>query len=130
DPNTKTASITLETVFVDYVEEGDLRVVLYVIEDSVTGFGSGYNQQNAYNNQVGHPYYGKGNPIFGFVHRHVLRDVYSKNDVWGAELTWPVTLNSPTLTSYNIPISSAWNSKQIKFVAYVAYHTPENLAKR
>jgi hypothetical protein len=39
------ASVTAS--FVDYAIPGDLRLNLFIIEDKVTGTGSGYNQINA-----------------------------------------------------------------------------------
>ena len=60
---TRAVSVTVAANFVDYTLPGNLNMTLSLLEDSVTGTGSGYNQSNAYNNQAGHQYAGKGNPI-------------------------------------------------------------------
>jgi hypothetical protein len=53
----------------------DLRVNAYLVEDEVTGTGLGYDQLNGYNNTTGHPLFGLGDPIVGYVHNWVLRDM-------------------------------------------------------
>lgn len=115
--------VTVDVNFVDYaVEAQNLRVSLFVVEDSVTGVGSGYNQVNFYNTQAGHPYFGTGNPIVGYVHRHVVRDVPS--GTWGdaTYFTSSPTLNSNYSKTYNLTLASNWKSKDISFIAFVNYY--------
>ncbi len=54
---------------------GDIRLVAYLVEDSVTGTGSGFDQMNAYNNSIGSPFYNMGNPIVNYHHNRVVRAV-------------------------------------------------------
>jgi hypothetical protein len=54
---------------------GDLRLNCWVVEDSVTGSGSDYDQANYLNSDSGHPFFGAGNPIIGFEHNRVLRSM-------------------------------------------------------
>ncbi len=117
--------LTVDVNFVDYpIDPQNLRVSVFIIEDSVTGTGSGYNQVNAYNTTVGHPYFGAGNPIVGFVHRHVLRAVPS--GTWGdaTYFTSTPSLNSTYSKTYNLTLSSNWKQKDISFVAFVNYYNP------
>ena len=60
---------------------GDYRFNLYVVEDSVTGAGSGYDQVSYYDDDPSSPFYGLGNPIVGYVHRHVARAILPNS--WG-----------------------------------------------
>ncbi len=53
----------------------DLRVNAYIVENGVTGTGLGYDQLNGNNTTQGHPLQGLGNPIVGYVHNWVLRDM-------------------------------------------------------
>ena len=110
--------------FVDYAVPGDIRVTLFVVEDSVTGTGSGYNQVNFYNTQTGHPYFGAGNPIVGFVHRHVLRDVYPTNDAWGDGSIIPTSplLNTNYVKNNTFTLSTAWKAQDVSLVAFVSYY--------
>lgn len=69
---TREVTATVEAHFRDFAA-GDLRLVLMVVEDSVVGSGTGYNQVNYLNTQAGHPWQGAGDPIVGYVHDHTLR---------------------------------------------------------
>jgi hypothetical protein len=124
NPTTKIASVDLTANFVDYVLPGDLRMTLFVVEDSVTGTGSGYDQVNYYNTVAGHPYAGAGNPIIGYVHKHVLRDVYPTTDAWGETGIIPTTpaVNNNYTKNYTFGLSSAWKEKDISLVGFVSYY--------
>lgn len=120
---TKQASVNVNSTFVDSVDTGDLRVSLFIVEDSVTGTGPGYNQVNAFNAVTGHPYAGAGNPIVGFVHRHVLRDVYPANDAWGDNTIIPTSpvLNTTYTANYTFTLNNAWKEKDMYVVGFVSY---------
>lgn len=62
----RTLDIALQTTFTDY-GAGDFRMVPMVLEDGVTGTGSGYDQVNFSDE------YGGVSPIVGYVHDNVLR---------------------------------------------------------
>jgi hypothetical protein len=104
---------------------GDYRISMYVAEDSVIGTGSGYDQENLYNTSPpGNPFYGMGNPIIGYAHRHVLR----------AALPTPlgqagVIPSSPTagqdystLFNYTLPVSI--NENKVSLIAFVYRNWP------
>ncbi len=131
NPSTRMTTVNIDADFVDYAVPGDLRLTLFVVEDSVTGVGSGYNQVNAYNNSAGHPYAGAGNPIVGFVHKHVLRDVYPTNNAWGAPsiIATNPGPNSNYNTSYTFAMNSAWKAQDISLVGFVSYFNA-NTAQR
>ncbi len=115
------ASVTAS--FVDYAIPGDLRLNLFIIEDHVTGTGSGYNQVNGYNTVTGHTYFGAGNPIVGYDHRHVMRAAPSTD--WGTAgiisgAPQPSDVFSNTYSS--ISINNAWDENEIHLVAFVSYY--------
>ena len=72
DTSTSIVNITLTSTFTDFLT-GDVRMIPMVVEDNVTGSGSGYDQVNYYNNDASHHFYNAGNPIVGYVHKRVLR---------------------------------------------------------
>ncbi len=116
------ATVTVSSSFVDYPLPGNINVSIAVVEDSVTGSGSGYNQVNYYNTISGHPYFGAGNPIVGFVHRHVLRDI--QPSTWGDNTVIPgnnIALNTAYSKTFNVPLSTAWDLSKISLVAMVNY---------
>lgn len=123
-PGASTASVTVTSSFVDYPLPGNLNVSLVVVEDSVTGTGAGYNQVNAYHTQAGHPYFGAGNPIVGYVHRHVMRDILPST--WGDATVIPSTiaLNTPYSQTFTVSIPNTWDYEQLSVVAMVNYAGP------
>lgn len=104
---------------------GDYRTNLYIVEDSVTGTGSQYDQKNFYDNQSTHPYFGKGNPIVGFNHMNVVRDIM--DGVYGtAAFTNPSTNTTASNTyTYTVPVS--YNIDQIRLVATVSKYNSSNI---
>ncbi len=123
---TRQAIVTLTANYVDYALPADYRMGLYVVEDSVIGpignrGNNGWNQVNFYNTQAGHPYYQKGNPILGYAHRHVVRDVMPVGNPWGEAGVIPSApvLNGSYSTTYTFQINSAWDLDRLSFVAYV-----------
>jgi hypothetical protein len=74
DTTTREIKAVLRSDF--YTElSGDYRMSVAVVEDSVSApNNSDYDQVNYSNTSQGHPYQGAGDPIVGFVHRHVMRE--------------------------------------------------------
>lgn len=71
-------------VVVDFIMDfsGDLRLNCFILEDSVTGTGSGFDQVNYYDTRTDIPeLQGIGNPIVGFKHNHVVREMLG--GAWG-----------------------------------------------
>lgn len=118
DSVTRVYTTTIEADFKGPVT-GDLRMNLFVVEDSVTGTGSDFNQVNYYNTVAGHPYYGAGNPIVGFAHHHVVRAMLG--GAWGTPGIMPANIPSDTKYTYTytdtLPVEQ--NENRIKLVAIV-----------
>ncbi len=75
-------------VVADFVldTQGDYRFNCYVIEDSLSGTGSQWNQRNFFNLSASDPYMelqGAGDPIPGYIHNHVVRKMTGGS--WGQE---------------------------------------------
>ena len=71
------------TVTADADATGDFGINLYVMEDGVTGSGSGYDQHNYLSGNAeykGHPYYDLPSTITGYVHDNVMRYMLSGYD--------------------------------------------------
>lgn len=132
DPTTRLVTLDATSSFVDYVLPGDIRVTLMVIEDHVRGVGSGYDQVNYYNTVAGHPYFGAGNPITNYDHRHVLRDVYPTTDAWGDNSIIPSNpaLNTPYTKSHSFTLDAAWDADSVSFACFVSYYDPNEVGAR
>lgn len=118
DPSNKRLTIELSATFFA-AASGDYRVNAYIVEDSVTGTGSGYNQANYYNTTAGHPLQGLGNPIIGYNHRNVLRAMLG--GPWGSTGVIPNSINKYDVFNkqytYNIPASV--NPNRLKVIVLV-----------
>ncbi|MFT7613979.1 MAG: hypothetical protein ACI9J3_002960 [Parvicellaceae bacterium] len=126
--NTTSRELTIDVTadFVDFAS-GDIRFVAMVVEDGVTGTGSGYDQVNYYSSAgsasggTSHPHYGDADPIVGYIHDHVLRALpggaYGNAGVISATVS-PGANVSESFT-YTVPATiDASNMKVIGFVAY------------
>ena len=124
--NASTRELTVE-VKADWVgaASGDFRLNAWVLEDSVTGSGSGYDQVNYYNTTSGHTYFGAGNPIVGFVHNHTVRAMLG--GPWGQTGTIPGTVgdgDSQTYT-FSFTLPATMDENNIKLVGMVQEHNAD-----
>lgn len=127
---TRSLTVELEAKFFEK-HDGDKRFVLIIVEDSVTGSGTGYDQVNAYNTQQGSKWYQKGNPMKNFYHRHVVRKAVG--DIFGAAGSLPKLVQSGDVKTYTFStkIDNAWKPEKIHLVAMVAeYNTDPQVARR
>lgn len=123
DSVTRILNCTVDASFITSPATGDLRLNLFLYEDSVVGFGNGYDQTNYFNSTPGHPFYNAGDPIVGYVHHHVMRKVPS--GTWGMAgiiPAIPAAGSSYSHTFNNISISSLWKDNDIYVVAFVSYY--------
>ena len=116
-------------VNLDYVDNsaGDARIVLMIVEDSLSGTGSGWDQANNYDNIPGHPYYLAGSPIIGFIHKHVLRD-YAEGGCFGVDNVIPHFVSSGTnyQHTFNYTLPTDYDANQITLVAAVVKYADGN----
>lgn len=115
-----TASISAEF---DQSVANEVRFNVYVIEDEVTGSGTGWDQANYYNNTAGHPYYQKGNPVKNYKHMAVVRATLG--GPWGAEnsIPQPITAGTKAKYAFTIKKGASWNIDKIRLIGLVANYT-------
>lgn len=118
---TRSITATLSARFVDAVASGDIRMTLYVVEDSVTGNGLGYNQANAEDNNPASPYYKKGSTIPGYIHRYVLRAVPS--GVRGTAGVIPVEPAPGVMYehTYHYTLPQRFDERRVSLVGFISY---------
>jgi len=131
-PGVRKLDISVTANFVDYPYPGDLRINAFIIEDSVTGKGSGYDQTNYYSKDApggpasssSHPFYNLPYKIQGFIHRHVIRAVPST--VWGTAGVIPAKpiLNHDYTQTYSYTVPSTVKSGDLSVIAFVSYFDP------
>ena len=116
--STRRVTFDLEARFLKDVT-GEVRVNVMVIEDSVVGTGSAYDQVNAFNTTSGHPFFGKGSPVKNYPHRHVVR--LFQDGSWGASGAVPNNPKAGAIykKSYSISMNASWVPSRISLVGTV-----------
>jgi hypothetical protein len=121
EPSTRLVRATVSAEFFGPAS-GDLRMNCWIVEDGVTGVGSGYDQVNFYDTQAGHPFYGAGNPIIGFEHDRTLRAMLG--GTWGSTATIPplVADGEVYTTAYAFILPPDFDETRISLVGMVAQY--------
>lgn len=126
NPSTRQISATVTANFLLAVPNGDYRISLFLVEDSVIGSGTGYDQK-CYDATFANTHYpGQYNSstsyISGYPHRHVLRAALTPT--WGASSVIPnspaLSTNYSTTVSYTVPAN--YDDSKISLVAFVAHY--------
>jgi Outer membrane protein Omp28/Secretion system C-terminal sorting domain len=126
NPGTRSLMVHLEgTILWDL--GWDLRLNAYIVEDSVVGMGLGYDQLNGNNNTSGHPLQGLGDPIVGYVHNWVLRDMLGGHH--GApHIPSPVAAGTPYSYDFMTTLDGAWRDQKVSVVLVLQrYDADKNL---
>jgi hypothetical protein len=129
--NVSTREVTLSAnAFFTGPVTGDMRFVVWVTEDNINQTGTGYNQTNYYNTTSGHPYYGAGDPIVGFNHRHVLR--LMPEGAWGVAGIIPTSVNYGTSVdrSFSFTLPGSVDENEVHIVVGVAKFDGSGLTQR
>jgi hypothetical protein len=126
---TRVIDATVTADFVDYAA-GDIRINLFVVEDNVVGSGSGYDQSNyidGHQDFTTHPLYNAGNPILGYVHRHVLRAVPSGVPGTSGVIPAVVSPGGQYSQAYSYTLPSTYDETEIELVAFLSYYNASDV---
>ena len=121
DSETDSLKIILTVEMLETVS-GNLKFNAYILEDSVTGTGSGWDQANFLKDRAGwefSPYYNLPNPVTNYYHRNVVRDLLG--GAWGVsgEFANPAETGTVYTHEFSAKLNSAWNKEKIQIVAFV-----------
>ena len=122
DPTTRVLDISFTADFVG-AATGDIRFVPMIVEDSVIGTGSGYNQVNYLNTQSGHHFYGAGDPIIGYPHKRVLRALPSGTFGNAGIIPSQVAVGATYTENFQYTIPAGYDESQITVVGGLAYYS-------
>jgi thiol-disulfide isomerase/thioredoxin len=128
DPVTRQFRITVEGQFYAPITD-DFRFNVYLVENNVTGTGPGYDQSNYMNDQQGTPFYNLGNPIVGYVHKHVLRAMLGGS--WGTAQSIPSSVQPGTVyrRTYTYTVPGDWKANDINVVASIMRFNQDRLKR-
>lgn len=110
--------ISIDVEYLQSVSAGTYLTV-YLVEDKVSGTGTGYDQKNATNTTTGHAYFGKGDPIKNYEHRHVLREYVTS--LSGNGLGSGLSKGTKKKYSESITLSKDYDQEKVSVVAFVSY---------
>lgn len=120
---TRQLSIRVYTTFLEEVNNyQDLRLNLYITEDSIRSSDTGYSQTNFFNTASGYFYTGAGNPMVNYPHRHVLRAALG--NVWGTassinSLPQNIVAGTSFEHTYTYTLSETWDIDKINIIGLV-----------
>ena len=128
DRDTRTVNIQ---VMANITEAMDcpLTFNVYIVEDNVTGTGSGYDQKNYISGRAGfqdNPYYAQPSTLYGYHHMKVVRKMIG--GAWGVpgdlpEIVQPGEFYTCELES---EIDEAWNIDELSFVGMMQADAEDN----
>lgn len=128
DANSRSLSIDVQGMVLSPLS-GEIRVNAYIVESPVVGQGLGYDQLNGYDNTTGHPLAGMGNPIIGYQHKWVLRDMLG--GPWGMAGVIPNSPGANTSFSHNFSttLSNDWDDSNTSIVVLVQHFDSDDEAR-
>ncbi len=120
---TRTIDVDVKSNFVDFPLPGAISMSLMIVEDSVTG-GAAYNQRNFYDQRAGHPFAGLGDPLVGYVHKSVLRQILPSTYGDATVIPSSLALFTDYQRNFNLSLDNSYDEGQVYLVAVIAYRGP------
>lgn len=80
EAHTRKLTVRLKADFVQNMS-GQFRFNVYMVENEMSGTGTGWDQVSYFNNDPNSTFYQMGNPIPNYIHKYVFRDAFSY--AWG-----------------------------------------------
>jgi thiol-disulfide isomerase/thioredoxin len=123
-------NIIVTADFLDFAG-GDLRFVAMLVENGVTGSGSGYDQVNYYSSSgsaaggASHPHYGDPDPIVGYVHDHVLRALPGGAFGNAGVIASPVSPGTNVSETFTMTVPSNIDENNMSVIGFVAYYSTD-----
>ena len=102
----------------------DVRTNVYVVESPVADTGLGYDQLNGYNNSPGNPLYQLGDPIVGYVHHWVLRDMLGGHHGLQS-LARPLPGGQAFQTQFSTVLDANWDENNVYVILIVQKHNAD-----
>ncbi len=103
----------------------DYRITAMIVEDLVTG----EPQDSYFNNTVGHPLFGLGDPIWNYKHRNVVRHIF--DDAWGTPDVLPSEpkAGDEAVHHYQFQIPDDHKIENISIVCSITKYNPDDLTE-
>ena len=121
EPATRSWKIDVVADFV-FDMTASYRMNCYILEDSLYGTGSSWDQRNFFNGSAADPYLslqGAGDPIPGYKHHHVVRRMLGGS--WGASGIIPSTIKKGDRFVYSqtIKADAKWKMENVHIIGLI-----------
>jgi hypothetical protein len=131
DPSTRDWKIDVVSDFV-FDMTGNYRINCYILEDSLFGTGSSWDQRNFFNGGASDPFMslqGAGDPIPGYKHHHVVRKMLGGS--WGAAGIIPATVKKGEryVYSQSFKADAKWKMENVHIVGIVQQWDTDKLKR-
>jgi hypothetical protein len=126
--STRAMSVMVSARFTAQPSPGDVRLNVYVVEDSVVGSGYGYDQLNYYNKTTSSPYFGKGDHVVGYAHRNVLLAALSGAGGTSGVIPAQPAIGTAYERTYTYTLPARSNPARTRVVAFLSYPPASPLA--
>jgi hypothetical protein len=107
----------------------DVRLNAYIVESPMTGMGTGWDQLNGYNNAAGHPLNGLGDPIQGYSHKWVLRDMLGGHHGLPGVVPNPASGGASFQHVFQTSLDPGSDESKVSVVLIVQKHDPDPLKR-
>lgn len=131
DTTLQKITVKMTTIINQNIENANLRLNIWFVEDSLISTESGYEQVNFFADLPDYGYYtNAGNPIPNFAHRHVLLDMLG--DTWGIANSLPTNIiaNKLYTRTFSKTIPNTWNTNNLYIITSVQEYDESNIYKR
>lgn len=125
--STRVVDVTVTANFVA-AASGDMRLSCLLVEDSVIGTGSGYDQHNYYGPGCGatdpnSPWYPFPCTIPGYSHRHVVRTQLANSNFGETGIIPAAVSQGQDFTkSFTYTLPPTWDDTKMEIVAFVSHY--------
>ncbi len=131
DPATRNWKIDVVSDFV-FDMTGNYRMNCYIMEDSLFGTGSSWDQRNFFNASASDPYMslkGAGDPIPGYKHHHVVRKMLGGS--WGQSGIIPATVKKGDRYVYSTTFKAdaKWNMENVHIIGIVQQYDQDKFKR-
>ncbi|MBI5324264.1 MAG: Omp28-related outer membrane protein [Ignavibacteriae bacterium] len=126
--STRELTATIRATMLETMSD-ELRFNVFVLEDSCSGTGTGWNQANYLSHLAGfenNPYYNLPNPIVGYQHMKVVRVMLG--GAWGikGEFATPALEGKTYTHNFTYTLDAGWKIKDIHAIGLIQVNATNN----
>ena len=125
DPETFDGYVDVDVAFSDYAPPADYRIHCWLVLESMSGIGRGWDQANYFSGNPSypnHPFYSLPNPVTGYEHRHV--PILMMTGAWGVSGDIPGSPQAAATYSKRFPFTRTGITEEsrLRAVVFVTRH--------